>query len=207
MYTRDFESVTPRLMISIISSRMATKVAGGSLPRRFWMNSIGSHPSREATSWYNGRSARGVGVSAIGQANHGKVKPVKQPGVARRLTHRLWVGMLGPMTLTPVDPALPTAHDLGLQRFGEVIAQLEKWGWRRLRVDTLVWEADQTNPRAFPTVRHHYDHGMWELYYELDKYWNPAIAPFNVARLDQADLPTVDQVLAQLFGMHLERYT
>ena len=115
--------------------------------------------------------------------------------------------MLGPMTLTPVDPALPTAHALGLQRFGEVIAQLEKWGWRRLRVDTLVWEADQTNPRAFPTVRHHYDHGVWELYYELDKYWNPAIAPFNVARLNQADLPTVDQVLAQLFGMHLERYT
>lgn len=115
--------------------------------------------------------------------------------------------MLGPMTLTPTDPALPTAHDLGLQRFDEVIARLEQLGWRRLRVDTLVWEADQANhPRALPTVRHHYDHGVWELYYELDRYWNHDTKPFSIARLDQADLPTVNQVLAQLFGKHLRRY-
>jgi hypothetical protein len=115
--------------------------------------------------------------------------------------------MLGPMTLTPADPALPTAHDLGLERFEQVIAQLEQMGWQRLRVDTLVWNSSQANPRALPTVRHHYDHGVWELYYELDRYWNRQDnKPISVARIHQNNLPTVDQVLAQLFGRHLKRY-
>jgi hypothetical protein len=114
--------------------------------------------------------------------------------------------MLGSMTLTPTDPALPTAHDLGLLRFDEVITRLEQLGWRRLRVDTLVWENGQTNPRALPTVRHHYDHGVWELYYELDKYWNRDTSPLGTARINQGDLPTVDAVLTQLFGRHLKRY-
>jgi len=110
------------------------------------------------------------------------------------------------MTLTPADPALPTAHDLGLRRFDEVIAQLQQLGWRRLRVDTLVWEHGQTDPRALPTVRHHYDHGVWELYYELDRHWNRDVSPLGAASINQADLPAVNTVLDQLFGKHLQRY-
>jgi hypothetical protein len=107
---------------------------------------------------------------------------------------------------TEPAPALPT-HAEGETFFHLVIEDLiEKRGWVRLRVDTLVRHDAEPRDRQQMTVRHQYDHG-WELHLEKIRLWNPYPAPGAarkvIIRLDRP-LPTSGAVLAELFG---PRYT
>ena len=107
-------------------------------------------------------------------------------------------------TDTPA-PALPT-REQGLELFQAVIDTLQVAGWERHRIDTFRHPANADQLRSGMTVRHHYDHG-WELFYERDKYFNRDARPVHTAyiRLDRP-LPTVEQVINQLFGAHVGRY-
>lgn len=118
--------------------------------------------------------------------------------------------------------ALPT-HEQGLARFDEVIARLLEAGFTRHRVDTLQHPLDAavTDRRQQMTVRHHFTHGEWELFYEPDRTWTPAsrsqvvIVSGNHAhpvlnrtvriRLDRP-LPSVEAVISELFGPVCGRY-
>lgn len=103
---------------------------------------------------------------------------------------------------------LPT-HTQALARFDEVIATLGLAGWKRHRVDTLI-RLPLTGNRDDWTIRHHYDHGTWELYFEIDKYWSGGQthpdARIAKIRMDRA-LPTINEVLSQLFGRRLHEMT
>lgn len=104
-----------------------------------------------------------------------------------------------------IDPPLPT-HGQGLRRFEEILECLESAGWIKYRVDTYV---RPEHAREGMTVRHHYDHGTWELWFEKDRYWFPQQAPTSVRRalirLDRP-LPTVREALSQLFGRQFVLY-
>lgn len=110
----------------------------------------------------------------------------------------------------PAEPVLPT-HAQGLALFEQVLADLEAAGWYRARVDTFYHPANATQNRSAFTVRHHYDHGSWELYYEPDRYWNRNGVPSKTRtariRLDRP-LPQDGsaQVINDLFGPEAGRY-
>lgn len=111
-------------------------------------------------------------------------------------------------TTKPADPApvLPT-HAQGLALFQAVIDALQIAGWVRVRVDTFNHPSNADQRRSAMTVRHHYDHGTWELYYERDKYWNRDARPTSVARIRlDRELPPVETVINELFGPHIGRY-
>jgi hypothetical protein len=97
-------------------------------------------------------------------------------------------------------------HAEGLAVFDGVIGALEAQGWTRLRVDTLQHpQAADLSSDVPNTVRHHYSSGVWELYFEPDAYWRRGQATAAGARqvrirLDRPPLPTVPQVLSELFG-------
>lgn len=103
-------------------------------------------------------------------------------------------------------PALPT-HEQGFKLFQAVLDSLQLAGWERVRVDTFRHPSNADQLRSGMTVRHHYDHGTWELYYERDRYWNRDAKPTHVAkiRLDRP-LPEVATVVNELFGPHVGRY-
>lgn len=102
---------------------------------------------------------------------------------------------------------LPT-HAQGLELFQAVKNALLLAGWTQLRVDTLL------NPLSGPkrnamTVRHHFDHGVWELYYEADRYWNPHGTPVRTAKIRTdrpGPLPSVEQIINELFGPEVGKY-
>lgn len=103
---------------------------------------------------------------------------------------------------TPVEKATLPTHEQGLALFDQVLHELERIGWERHRVDTLWHVSNPAERRDAPTIRHHYDHGVWELYYEPDKYWNPESVPERTVkiRLDRP-LPAVAQVRDELLGI------
>lgn len=102
-------------------------------------------------------------------------------------------------TETDLDRSTPPTHAQGYDLFLRVVTALRSAGWRQLRVDTLVWgDADD---REAKTVRHHYDHGVWEFHFEADRYWRPLAKPLRTARIKlSGPLPTVRMVLSDLFG-------
>ena len=113
-----------------------------------------------------------------------------------------------PKMATP--PALPT-HDEGYQRFQEVLDALKLAGWERLRIDTYQHPLDAEQPRHQRwTVRHHYNHGTWELHFEPDQYWNPGGIrhPETLVAKIRLDRPlaTVTDVICDLFGGRVGRY-
>lgn len=104
-----------------------------------------------------------------------------------------------------IEPPLPT-HAQGLQLFQEVLDCLEAAGWIKYRVDTYVRPG---HARDGMTVRHHYDHGTWEIWFEKDRYWYPTQRLDTVRRaLIRTDrpLPTIRETLSQLFGPEFVTY-
>lgn len=123
------------------------------------------------------------------------------------------------MTVTAaVDPAANgskpavLSHPQGLAIFDQILAKLEQAGWTRHRIDTLVHHSTEAdNPRTRWTVRHRYDHGVWEFHFEPDAYWRRGERPdpkARVARL-RLDRPgtTAEAVLSDLFGPNYKRFT
>lgn len=131
---------------------------------------------------------------------------VKQRAVSRFLTLGAASGRLAGMaTKTPRRKApasttvpLPT-HEQGKALFDQVLLELQARGWERHRVDTLRHLRSPADSRDADTIRHHYDHGVWELYLEPDRYWAPNAKPIKLVkiRLDQP-LPTAAAVADQL---------
>lgn len=114
-----------------------------------------------------------------------------------------------PASDTP-EPTLPT-HAQGLALFDAVIVELEHGGWVRGRVDTLNHPTHNPEPLADRfTIRHHYDHGVWELYFEPDRYWTKVPHPDSRTariRIDRpGPLPTAHAVIADLLGPRTGRY-
>jgi hypothetical protein len=114
----------------------------------------------------------------------------------------------GHAALTSPPPAEPVAipHAEGLALFDTVLENLVAAGWIKYRVDTYVRPG---HARDSMTVRHHYDHGTWELWFEKDRYWF-AQQPLSTVRralirLDRP-LPTPREVLSQLFGEQFTTY-
>lgn len=103
-----------------------------------------------------------------------------------------------PTVVEPVD--LPN-HQQGLACFDSVLEMLHMQGWNQHRVDTLRHATADPTDRKAETIRHHYDHGVWELSLEPDKYWNPAAKPIRVVkiRLDRP-LPEPLVILEELLG-------
>jgi hypothetical protein len=107
----------------------------------------------------------------------------------------------------PKPEPLPT-HAQGLELFQQVKRTLQLAGWEQLRVDTLVAPDQTPGDRYRLTVRHHFDHGVWELYYETDRYWASDLPPLRVCREIRLDrpLPSVERVINELFGPEVRRY-
>jgi hypothetical protein len=88
---------------------------------------------------------------------------------------------------------LPT-HAQGLALFDEVIKSLVDSGWTKLRVDTYVhdqapdWE-----------IKHQHSAGTWELHLDV-----PGARRRTVKWGRHHALPTITQVLSELFGVHAD---
>lgn len=111
------------------------------------------------------------------------------------------------------DTVSPPTHEQGLAIFNAVIERLQGAGFERLRVDTLQHYTDAGVKERTDrwTVRYHYTHGVWELFYEPDQTWSPASGGKRPGsrlvriRLDRK-LPTVEAVISDLFGPVYGRY-
>ena len=87
-------------------------------------------------------------------------------------------------------------------RFSEAIAVLRTDGWDNLRVDTLVHPLDADEPmNERYTIRHHYSGGEWDLYYEHPRFVTRRVR----IRLGR-ELPTVGQMMSELYGTRLHLY-
>ena len=102
---------------------------------------------------------------------------------------------------TAVEPAVLPTHQQGLAHFNAVLDQLAIQGWIRHRVDTLRHKTADPADREAETIRHHYDHGAWELYLEPDKYWDPAAKPIRVVKI-RLDRPLAEaaNIVEELLG-------
>jgi len=98
--------------------------------------------------------------------------------------------------IEPQPPREPTHAD-GYAVFTDCIKLLYSLGWKPHRVDTLK------HPNEVWTVRHHFTHGEWELYFEPDRYWNPHSTEGKLVkiRLDRPPLPTATRVVGELLGL------
>ena len=97
-------------------------------------------------------------------------------------------------------PVLPT-REQGLALFEQVLLELQACGWERHRVDTLRHLDTGDSDRHAMTIRHHYDHGVWELYFEPDKYWQPDATALRIVRIRTdrpGPLPTPAQIRDEL---------
>ena len=105
----------------------------------------------------------------------------------------------------------PLTHQQGLNVFDNILERLARAGWTRLRVDTLVHHSTESDdPRIRWTVRHRYDHGVWEFHYEPDAYWRRGQKPHPSARVAKLRLDrpeTVAGILSQLFGTRVRKLT
>lgn len=107
------------------------------------------------------------------------------------------------MTTAALTAVAHASHADGLTVFDGVLGVLERAGWTRLRVDTLV------HPDTPLTVRHHYSAGRWELHLEPDPLHvfrgQASRGSVRIAYIDRwRALPTVGQVVDDLFGDRLD---
>lgn len=99
-----------------------------------------------------------------------------------------------------VAAPLPTLEQ-GRALFHQVLLQLQNLGYERHRVDTLRHKEVAPDDRHAMTIRHHYDHGTWELYFEPDKYWNPSATPYRIVRIrTDRPLATAQEIVQELVG-------
>ncbi len=104
-----------------------------------------------------------------------------------------------PALATAEEASRENTHDEARTRFLEVIAWLQANGWEYARVDTLVRSGIDPSDRHQMTIRHHYDHGVWELSYEPHRYWDRASLPVAVVSLNKyKPLETVEQIVHKL---------
>lgn len=99
------------------------------------------------------------------------------------------------------EPTPVATHQKALGYFQTVIEILEARGWRRHRVDTLRHMTSDPADREAETIRHHYDHDVWELYLEPDKYWNPAARPIRTVYIRRSDLRDPAHYVEELLGI------
>lgn len=94
-------------------------------------------------------------------------------------------------------------HALAYAHFQKVIRLLKTDGWHYERIDTLVRDDADPRDRGQLTIRHHYDHGVWELTLEPNRYWDKAAKPIRIVRIDREKrLGPASKVVIELLTGH-----